>query len=48
MNVKYEKEVRFDLGVALVKMPNREVIEKYIKVFDHTKQTILVENDWQK
>ena len=47
VNVKYEKEVRFALGVALVKTTNGDVVGKRIKEFEYTEQTIIAEKDWQ-
>ena len=48
VNVKYEKEVRFALGVALVKNLDGNIVGMRIKEFDYTEQTILAHKDWQK
>ena len=46
MNVKYEKEVRFALGKALVQMENGDIIGKRVKEFKYTKEIIASEKDW--
>ena len=46
VNVKYEKEVRFALGVALVKLHNGEVEGRRIPCFEYTEQTIVAHKDW--
>ena len=46
VNVKYEKEVRFTLGFALVQLDNGEVEGRRIPCFEYTEQTILAHKDW--
>ena len=46
LKVKYEKEVRLMLGVAMVKYPSGEVEGKRVKEFDYTEQTIVTEKEW--
>ena len=41
VNVKYEKEVRFYLGVSLVQLDNGEVEGRRIPCFEYTEHTIL-------
>ena len=42
MNVKYEKEARFALGVALIKKLDGTVEGRRIPLFDYTKKKSLV------
>ena len=46
VNVKYEKEVRFALGVALVQLDSGEVEGRRIPCFEYTEQTIVAHKDW--
>ena len=46
VNVKYEKEVRFALGVALVTYPDGTEAGLRIPLFEYTEQTILAHRDW--
>ena len=46
VNAKYEKEVRFALGVALVKYPDGIETGLRIPPVGYTEQTILAHQDW--
>ena len=48
VNVKYEKEVRFALGVAMVTRVDGSVDGLHIPAFEYTEQTIIAEKDWKK
>ena len=48
VNVKYEKEVRFALGVAMVTRLDGTVNGLRIPLFDYTEQMIIAEKDWKK
>ena len=48
VNVKYEKEARFALGVALVKKLDGKVEGKRIPLFDYTEKNIISNEDWKK
>ena len=48
VNVKYEKEVRFALGVAMVTRVDGSVDGLRIPAFEYTEQTIIAEKDWKK
>ena len=45
VNVKYKKERRFPLGVAMVKRTNGSVDRVHIHTFDYTKNVIVTEKD---
>lgn len=48
VNVKYEKEVRFVLGVAIFTKLDGTVVGIRIPEFEYTKKTIIAERDWFK
>ena len=48
VNVKYEKEARFALGVALVRTNEGRTEGRRIPLFDYTEKTIICDLDWRK
>lgn len=46
INVKYEKEVRFGLGVVVIKLQDTSIIGWQVPAFEHTKNTSIAEKDY--
>ena len=46
--VKYDKEIRFALGVAMVQMNDGTVIGKRCKPYDYTNRNIINNEDWER
>ena len=46
--VKYDKEVRFALGVAMVKTIDNKIEGRRLEPFDYTNKTIIPAEDWNR
>ena len=46
--VKYYKEIRLVLGVAIVILPSGKTEERRFEPFDYTEQTIVADADYEK